>query len=109
MSTIAMPAITFDTHTFVKKLVAVGFTEQQAEVFAEQQTELVTDKLATKQDIWLLRKDFEAFQAEMRKEMSNFKAEIRRDMKELELRMTIKMGAMMVVLLSIFTSIIKFF
>jgi hypothetical protein len=43
-----MTTITFDTHSFVKKLKAVGFTEEQAEVFASEQARLIEDKLATK-------------------------------------------------------------
>lgn len=32
--------IIFDTHTFVKRLQSVGFTEEQSEVFADEQTKL---------------------------------------------------------------------
>ena len=47
-----MPAsITFDTHAYVKKLKAVGFTEEQAEVLSSTQAELIEERLATKQDI----------------------------------------------------------
>jgi hypothetical protein len=49
----------FDTHAYVKTLKSVGFTEQQAEVQAELNSkilsELVTEKLATKDDIGELR------------------------------------------------------
>ncbi|MBZ0091730.1 MAG: CCDC90 family protein [Sulfuricellaceae bacterium] len=42
-----MSIITFDTHAFVKKLKAVGFTEEQADVFANEQATLIED-MATK-------------------------------------------------------------
>ena len=49
----ALPA--FDTHAYVKRLKAAGFNEQQAEAQAELQAQvlssLVTEKLATKEDI----------------------------------------------------------
>lgn len=49
----ALPA--FDTHNYVKRLRLVGFDEKQAEAQAELQSEilssLVTEKLATKEDI----------------------------------------------------------
>ena len=67
-----MTTITFDTHAFVKKLKAVGFTEEQAKVFAEEQARLIEDKLATKQDLIEL------------------KSNLKRDMKELEYRIVIK-------------------
>ncbi|MBI5187230.1 MAG: DUF1640 domain-containing protein [Nitrospinae bacterium] len=44
-------AIAFDTHVYVKKLKAAGFTEEQAEVLASTQAELIDDRLATKQDL----------------------------------------------------------
>lgn len=45
-----MKAITFDTHENVKKLTAVGFTEEQAEVQTKIIADLVQEQLATKQD-----------------------------------------------------------
>lgn len=47
----ASEAINFDTHKFVKHLTENGFTEQQAEVLAEEQVNLLNSNLATKADI----------------------------------------------------------
>jgi|LGVE01.1.fsa_nt_gb hypothetical protein len=44
-----MTTLTFDTHTYVKKLKAAGVSEKQAEVHAEVLTELISDQLITKQ------------------------------------------------------------
>ena len=52
-----MATITFDTHAYIKKLKAVGVTEEQAEVQAETLAGLISDQLATKQGIELLRRD----------------------------------------------------
>ena len=52
-----MATITFDTHAYIKKLKAVGVTEEQAEVQAETLAGLIGDQLATKQGIELLRRD----------------------------------------------------
>lgn len=71
-----MSTIVFDSHAFVKKLVAVGFTEKQAEVFAKEQVKLIEDGLATK-----------------------------RDLKELEMRVVIKLGAMMVALVGVLVAL----
>ena len=75
-------AIAFDTHAYVKKLKAVGFTEEQAEVKAETLAELIDERLATKHDL----KELEVV---LKRDI----AEVKRDMKEMELRMTIKLGA----------------
>ena len=48
-------AIPFDTHRFVKNLVRNGFSQQQAEVLAEEQAALLNGNLATKADIEKIR------------------------------------------------------
>ena len=57
-----------DTHAFVKELTDAGMPEPQAEVLARTHAKLIDEKLATKQDL-----------------------------KELELRLTLRLGSMMVV------------
>ena len=84
-----MSTITFDTHAFVKKLKAVGFTEEQAEVFANEQATLIEDRLATKQDLARTREDLE------------------RALKELEYRLVIRLGGMMVVSIGIVATLVK--
>ena len=80
-----MATLTFDTHAYIKKLEAVGFTEEQAEVQAETLAGLINEQLATKQDIEL----------------------IRRDMKELEMRLTIRLGVMMAASIAIVATLVK--
>jgi hypothetical protein len=46
-----MSTLAFDTHQYVKKLKSVGFTEEQAEVMADEQKRLIEDQLATKNDL----------------------------------------------------------
>lgn len=58
-------SIPFDTLAYSKKLVAAGFTPLQAEVQAETMAELLNDQLVTKKDLL-----------------------------EMELRLTLKLGAM---------------
>ena len=52
-----MSAIAFDTHAFIKRLVAAGMPEAQAEVLAEEQAKLIETQLATKVDLELLKHD----------------------------------------------------
>lgn len=84
-----MTAITFDTHSFVKKLKAVDFTEEQAEVFASEQARLIEDKLATKNDLVELENN------------------LRRDMRELEYSITIKLGALIATSIAVVVTLVK--
>jgi len=77
-----MSAITFDTHAYVKKLRAVGFSEEQAEVQAETLSSLINDQLATKQDL--------------------------RELEErLMYRLTLRMGGMVLASVSIVATVVK--
>lgn len=62
-----MSTFVFDPHAFVKELKQVGMPEKQAGVLARSQAMLINEKLAAKQDL-----------------------------KELELRLTIRFGSVMV-------------
>lgn len=41
----------FDTHAYIKRMKAVGFTEEQAEVQAETVADLINERLVTKADL----------------------------------------------------------
>ena len=57
-------AIAFDTHRFVKHLTENGFTEQQAEVLADEQVSLLNTNLATQADIAAIHQDIEILRQE---------------------------------------------
>ncbi|MBI4081133.1 MAG: DUF1640 domain-containing protein [Candidatus Lambdaproteobacteria bacterium] len=78
----------FDTHAHVKKLTAAGMSESLAEVQAQALRELITDRLATKQDLNTL-------EVALKRDIEALEVALKRDMKELELRMPVKLGAMM--------------
>jgi predicted phage-related endonuclease len=84
-----MATITFDTFENVKRLKAVGFTEEQAAEQTKIISELMENRLATKQDIVLLQ----------------------RDIKELELRLkhdlTLRMGGMLAATIAIVAALVK--
>lgn len=73
-----MSTITFDTHRFVKRLVQAGMTEAQAEILAEEQAKLIEERLATKADL-----------------------------ERLELRLTLRLGAMMAAAVAIIATLVK--
>jgi len=73
-----MNAVAFDTHAYIKKLVSVGFTEVQAEAQCQALSLVLSDQVATKADL-----------------------------KELEQRLIIKLGSMIVVAIGILAVLIK--
>ena len=73
-----MSTSVFDTHASVKELTQAGMPEAQAEVLARSQATLIDEKLATKQDL-----------------------------EELELRLTIRLGSMMVVAIGVVAALVK--
>lgn len=77
-----MSVITFDTHAYIKKLKAVGVSEEQAEVQAQAIADLVNDRLVTKEDL-------------------------ERSLKELEYRLVIRLGSMMVVSIVVIATLVK--
>ena len=73
-----MASIAFDTHAFVKELTEAGMPEAQAEILARSPAKLINEELATK-----------------------------RDLKELELRLTIRLGSMMVIAVGVVAALVK--
>ena len=60
-------AIAFDTHRFVKHLTENGFTEQQAEVLADEQVSLLNSNLATQADIVAIQRDIAEVKSDLLK------------------------------------------
>jgi len=68
-----MATIMLDTHAYIKKLKAVGISEEQAEVQAETLAGLIDNQLATKQDIELLRRDMKEMEMKLSGEINLIK------------------------------------
>ena len=77
-----MTATSFDTLSFARKLQELGFTKEQAEGFAQLQRELIDERLVTKDYL------------DMR-------------LKDLEYRLTIRLGAMMAASIAIVAALVK--
>ncbi len=69
-------ALAFDTHRFVKHLTANGFTEQQAEVLADEQVHLLNTNLATQADVAAIQRDIEALRQETKADIAGVRREI---------------------------------
>lgn len=85
--------VIFDTHTYVKRLTATGFTEEQAEVQAETLSDLIENGLVTREYLDMRLKELEM------------------KLKELELRLTntltLRLGGMLVAGIVIVASLVK--
>ena len=64
-----MSNLAFDTHKFVKDLTRNGMPDKQAEVLADHYASLLTDRLATKEDLASLRKELKGDNETLRKEL----------------------------------------
>ena len=97
-----------DTHKAVKKLQKVGFDEAQAEMVIRMIGEAYDNSVATKADIAAVRTELVAQGAELRAEIQDIRAElkaIRAEIRDLEQRMTIKLGGLLVLALTLLTAI----
>ena len=127
-----MEITAFDTHDFVKRLTEVGMPEAQAEILAEEQSRLIKERLATKQDlkamevaIMELKRDIKELEDRLKRDMMGLKRDLkeaegglkrdlreaedrlRRDLKEMEQKLTIKLGGIMVISVSVLAVLVK--
>jgi hypothetical protein len=92
--------IPFDTHAFMKRLTAAGVPEAQAEVHARAIADLVSDQLATKRDLeevrLALQHDVAELEVRLRHDLNEMELRLRADterlVRELELRLTLRLG-----------------
>lgn len=84
-----MNTVPFDTLKFAKRMAEAGFTKKQAEALAEEQSSLIENELATKKDLYALE------------------ANLKRDIRELEMRLTIRLGGMLVTGIAIVAALVK--
>ncbi len=113
-----MALAAFDTHSFVKRLTKAGMPVEQAEALSEEQTLLITDRLATKEDLALLGKDIRREISDLRKDMDakfagvdaklasmeerfdakheSLRKDISHEIRELESRLMVKLGGLVV-------------
>ena len=101
------PTIAFDTLVYAKRLKSVGFTESQAEALAESQAQLIESRLATKQDIELVRRDMKELEGSLKRDMKASDVSLERDLKEMEMRLTIRMGILIAASIAIVSTLVK--
>ena len=131
-----MEIAAFDTHEFIKRLTNAGMPEPQAEILAEEQSRLIKERLATKQDLKATEaaleqklKELEAFikaveaglkrdlkeledrlirdNMELKRDFKEVEDRLKRDIKEMEQKLTIKLGAMLAIGITVFAVLDK--
>ena len=76
-----MSNLAFDTHKFVKDLTANGMPDKQAEVLADHYASLLNDRLATKEDLFGLRKELDNKIESLRTELKGDNEALRKELK----------------------------
>ncbi|MEO5352044.1 MAG: CCDC90 family protein [Magnetococcus sp. XQGC-1] len=91
MSTTVDVGFAFDTHKFVKQMVATGFTEEQAEAQVRLLSEILHTQLSTKADVAKvdmhvleLKRDIETTKAELKRDIETIQAELKRDIEAID-------------------------
>jgi len=101
----------FNTHALVKKLIASGMPEAQAEAQMEIFIQFIDDRLATKTSVknleFTLKKDIKELESNLMKDMKELDTNLRRDLKILEKDIIIKLGSMIVVSTTLLAVLIK--
>ena len=88
-----MVATGFDTHEAVKALTKVGFSETQAETVVSTVRDAIGSDLATKSDL--------------ENGLQAVKSELQSEMKDLELRLTLRLGGLMIAVGGLVVALIK--
>ena len=83
-----MATILFDSHTFIKRLRATGFTEEQAEVIVDASRDAL-ENLVTKDDL------------------RNESARLENRLDTLELRLTIKLGVFIAAAVGVIIAVLR--
>jgi hypothetical protein len=93
-------AIVFDTLEYAGRPKRAGFTEQQAEAQVQALAAIVNDNLATKQDLTSLKQ-------ELKQDILLLKQELKQDLRELEHRLTLRMGTVVSVAVGVVAALVK--
>ena len=97
-----MTTLTFDTHQFVKSLVASGINEEQAEALVNELSAVKLENVATKIDVNDVRQEINDFRNEALREFDS----VRNEMQLMEQRLTSRLGGIMVTGLVVLTAIV---
>jgi hypothetical protein len=112
--------IAFDTLAYANRLKAAGadpkLAEAQAEASADMMANLLEDTLATKQELLITNQKILETKQELRQEIQEVKTDmvsmesrLMQIIKDLETRLTLRLGGIMMAGLTVFTAILSLF
>ena len=95
-----MAALLFDTHKAVKDLQEAGFDEAQAEAVVATVGTAIIGNVATKQDVTdalnATKQDVAEARNESKSDIQTLGSDLRSEMQAMELRITLRMGGLIV-------------
>ena len=97
-------AIALDTLEYARRLRQAGFSEQQAEGQAQALAAVMTDSIATKQDLRELEKRMDA---RFDQQEAVFEARLDARLSDLERRLTLRLGGMMIAGIGAVSALVK--
>jgi hypothetical protein len=98
---------TFDSLGYAKRLRERGVPDDQAEAHAEAARDFIMAELVTKTDLLAVRADLLAVKQELQTVKQELQTELRTGMETQTLRLTIRLGAMLVVAIGALATILK--
>jgi hypothetical protein len=98
---------TFDSLGYAKRLRERGVPDDQAEAHAEAARDFIMAELVTKTDLLAVRADLLAAKQELQTVKQELQTELRTSIETQTLRLTIRLGAMLVVAIGALATILK--
>jgi hypothetical protein len=98
---------TFDSLGYAKRLRERGVPDDQAEAHAEAARDFIMAELVTKTDLLAVRADLLAVKRGLQTVKQDLQTELRTSIETQTLRLTIRLGAMLVVAIGALATILK--
>jgi hypothetical protein len=98
---------TFDSLGYAKRLGERGVPDDQAEAHAEAARDFIMAELVTKTDLLAVRADLLAVKQELQTVKQELQTELRTSIETQSLRLTIRLGAMLVVAIGALATLLK--
>jgi hypothetical protein len=98
---------TFDSLGYAKRLRERGVPDDQAEAHAEAARDFIMAELVTKTDLLAVRADLLAVKQDLQTVKQELQTELRTSIETQTLRLTIRLGAMLVVAIGALATLLK--
>jgi uncharacterized protein YdcH (DUF465 family) len=99
----------FNALKYSQELEQAGFTREEAEVSVKILIEVMNDNFATKADLFATKNELKAEIDRLENRMQSGFSEIKSEMRELEYKLTIKLGVMLSVAVGATATMMKLF